>query len=127
MIFSNILENKTQHLFIDELTTNKTATIYGKGTLGVFLVGGGGYEKKDQSAGSSGFFKYETVRLDASQTSVVVIVGEGGTHSSIDGGNTSVAVGELTVTARGGGGNNGLGWSMGGDDSGDGFSNGAGS
>ena len=106
-----------------------TTTIWsdGTGTLGIFLVGGGGYGHKSQTAGSSGFFKYQTVNLTASQTTVRVQIGQGGNSSSINGGSTIAEVGGQTITANGGGGNRGPGWSWGGDDNTAGFSNGGGS
>ena len=96
------------------------------GTLGVFLVGGGGYGDRGQEGGSSGFFKYQTVQLNASQTTVTIQIGQGGIKSSINGGSTIAVVGGQTITANGGGGNQGAGWSWGGNDGQNGFSNGGG-
>ena len=109
--------------------SKKNITIWstGSGTVGVFLVGGGGYGGKSSSAGSSGFFTYQKVKLNATQTTVMIEIGQGGTSSSVDGGSTTAVVGEETITAAGGGGNNGPGWSMGGDGKVDGFFNGGGS
>ena len=106
----------------------ETITVQNIATLGVFLVGGGGYGDKGDTAGSSGFFKYQTINLKVglrgSETSVVVQIGQGGTSSSINGGSTTVTVGGQTITAGGGGGNRGAGWSWGGDGGTGGSSNG---
>jgi len=113
--------------FLVHKSMNTTVWSDGTATLGVFLVGGGGYGDQGRQAGSSGFFKYQTVNLTASETTVSVQIGQGGKSSSINGGSTTAVVGGQTITANGGGGNRGAGWSWGGDDNTAGFSNGGGS
>jgi len=81
-------------------------------TLGVFAMGGGG-GADDSYSGSSGFFSYQELPVEASGIyPVSVTIGEGGDYS--DGTPTEVIVEKLgTITARGGGKAGRAGWSGG--------------
>jgi len=101
-------------------------------SLGVFAMGGGG-GADDSYSGSSGFFSYEVLPVEASGTyNVNVTIGRGGDYA--DGTPTEVLIKNVgTVTARGGGKARGAGWSGGSSEkggwnggSGDSQSNGSG-
>ena len=57
---------------------DKTITVWANGTLGIFLVGGGGYGDQGNKAGSSGFFKYEMVQTGGKEkVNVKMTIGQG--------------------------------------------------
>ena len=104
------------------ITTTQNINIWGKGKLGIFLVGGGGSGGsgsfwRANKGGSSGFFKYKVIDLsDDSKISVSIEIGQGGSGSFYaNGKSTTLSADSLqTITADGGGKNGGKGWSMGG-------------
>ena len=95
------------------MTTSSTlnVTVPRGSQLSVFAVGGGG-AAGSATAGSSGFFKHETLNVDQTQAFVLdVTIGDGGRLSGASGGSTTVRGLPSLVSAQGGGGSGGPGWS----------------
>ena len=95
------------------MTTSSTLneTVLRGSQLSVFAVGGGG-AAGSATAGSSGFFKHETLNVDQTQAFVLdVTIGDGGRSSGASGGSTTVRGLPSLVSAQGGGGSGGPGWS----------------
>ena len=86
--------------------------------LSVFVVGGGG-AADGSTAGSSGFFKHQILDVDQTQSYVLdVTIGGGGGSSGESGQSTTVKLSgsdpnviQNLVSAQGGGGSGGPGWS----------------
>jgi len=95
------------------VTTSSTlnVTIPQGSQLSVFVVGGGGAANSG-TAGSSGFFKHETLNVDQTQSFVLeVTIGLGGMSIGASGESTIVQGLPSVVSAQGGGGAGGRGWS----------------
>ena len=95
------------------MTTSSTlnVTIPQGSQLSVFVVGGGGAANSG-TAGSSSFFKHETLNVDQTQSFVLeVTIGLGGMSIGASGESTIVQGLPSVVSAQGGGGAGGRGWS----------------
>ena len=129
---NTVSQSKSKNFVV---TANKTFSIAIplNQKLAIFAVGGGGAADA-RNSGSSGFFQYHFSTL-VSNVEITITIGAGGVEAGQDGEDTVVVLnGVETITAKGGGGKAGPGWSGGAQNmqagsngaNGEGFTNGNG-